>query len=298
MKIKILCSCIECKLIKPVKGIFTHYKIAHTDYKEKHAKISRVAGNSSAIKSSIRKESRINDYNLLPNLCKTCKSPLNYRNKNNKFCSNSCSATFNNVLQTDTTKQKKSFKMLSRKLGAEVVGEFCPIDIISCKWCTNIFVHKPRRKYCSDQCRLFFRQYIVSQRTQEIKDKMRAGSLKSAASRCIRSKDEILLYNLCCNEFQNVTHNTPLIDGWDADILLHDFKIAILWNGPWHYKQMPLSNHSLKQVQNRDSIKIKKFSKIGWKVLVYEDRHYTVNQAFNDIKMVVAAGFEPAPDRI
>lgn len=298
MKSTTLCSCIICKSVKSVKGIFTHYKIAHTDYKENHSKISRLAGKSSGINATERKKNNISNYNLSPNLCENCKKPLSYNRKNNKFCSNSCSAKFNNIKQSSLTKQKKSFKMSSNYFGMEVSGEFCPVKIDNCKWCKELFVKRNKEKYCSSKCRSLFRKDLVSKLPQETKDKMRLRLLKGVASRCIRSKDEISLYNLCYNEFQNVTHNTQIIDGWDADILLHDYKIAILWNGPWHYKEMPLSNHSLKQVQTRDKIKIKKFTEIGWQVLIYEDRYFTVKQAFDTIKMVVAAGIEPAPNRI
>ena len=95
-----------------------------------------------------------------------------------------------------------------------------------------------------------------------------------------RSKDEISLYNLCNERFSSVRHNEPIVNCWDADIIIDDIKTAILWNGPWHYKQLPLSNHSLKQVQNRDAIKTKELTNAGWKVIVYEDRNFTPEEAF------------------
>lgn len=41
---------------------------------------------------------------------------------------------------------------------------------------------------------------------------------------------------LCEKEFKNVGHNEPIFNGWDADVLLYDIKVAILWNGKWHYE--------------------------------------------------------------
>jgi len=75
------------------------------------------------------------------------------------------------------------------------------------------------------------------------------------------------------------------VDGWDADVIIDDLKFAVLWNGPWHYRQMPLNNHSLIQVQTRDRIKIKTLSNNGWTVLVFEDRHFTPITAFQNILM-------------
>lgn len=101
--------------------------------------------------------------------------------------------------------------------------------------------------------------------------------------------NEIKLFDLCLTKYKNITHNDSTIaDGWDADILLHDYKLAILWNGPWHYKQMNLKNHSLNQVKTRDKIKIDIFKSKGWEVLIFEDKSFTPEQAFEEIKRRVA----------
>jgi hypothetical protein len=113
----------------------------------------------------------------------------------------------------------------------------------------------------------------------------------SASVRTKRSKDEIELFDLCKNYFINVSSNKILFDGWDADITLDEFKIAILWNGPWHYKQLSFNNHSLSQVQTRDKIKKRLFEQNGWKVFIFEDRNYTPKSAFEEL--VGAVGFEP-----
>ena len=41
--------------------------------------------------------------------------------------------------------------------------------------------------------------------------------------------------------------------------------------------------HSLKQVQNRDSIKLQEIEKFGWNYFVFEDRYYTPKIAFQSI---------------
>lgn len=85
-----------------------------------------------------------------------------------------------------------------------------------------------------------------------------------------RSKNEELFYDLCKNKFGNVTHNENIFNGWDADIILHNEKIAIMWNGVWHYKKIKKS-HSLEQVQNRDKIKIEEIKKCGYSPYVIKD---------------------------
>ena len=69
-----------------------------------------------------------------------------------------------------------------------------------------------------------------------------------------RSKNEIYFSELCSNYFEIKT-NEAFFDGWDADIIIHSEKIAILWNGIWHYKQIS-KTQSLQQVQARDKIKL------------------------------------------
>lgn len=92
-----------------------------------------------------------------------------------------------------------------------------------------------------------------------------------------------------------VLNNHIIADNWDADIGIPDIKVAILWNGPWHYKEMNFSNHSLSQVQNRDKIKIKLFESLGWKVEVFEDRYYIPEKAFE--KLVGNGGTAPPSSR-
>ena len=85
-----------------------------------------------------------------------------------------------------------------------------------------------------------------------------------------RSKNEIKFCKLCEEYFDNVKHNESIFNGWDADIIIEDIKFAVLWNGPWHYKQITKS-HSVKQIQNRDKIKIKEIEECGWTPYIIKD---------------------------
>ena len=64
--------------------------------------------------------------------------------------------------------------------------------------------------------------------------------------------------------------NEQFFDGWDADVIIHSEKTAILWNGIWHYKQI-LKTQSLKQVQTRDRIKTSIIEKYGYVPYVIKD---------------------------
>ena len=68
-----------------------------------------------------------------------------------------------------------------------------------------------------------------------------------------------------------------MFNGWDADIILPDLKIAVLWNGKWHYEKIT-KKHSVKQVQNRDKIKIQEIIQTGYKPYIIKDMgKYKVN---------------------
>jgi hypothetical protein len=58
----------------------------------------------SSERSMMRKQLRIEAYNASPNRCKQCNGVLQYENRNNKFCSHSCSATYNNLARNTTVK--------------------------------------------------------------------------------------------------------------------------------------------------------------------------------------------------
>lgn len=119
----------------------------------------------------------------------------------------------------------------------------------------------------------------------------RSGGKISAKIQTRRSKDEIALFELIASQIPSAIPNHQIVGGWDADIYLPEQRIAILWNGPWHYKELGISGHSLLQVQNRDHIKQKEFNAMGIRVFVFEDRYYTPQSAFYEL--VAAIGVEP-----
>ena len=61
-----------------------------------------------------------------------------------------------------------------------------------------------------------------------------------------------------------------MFNGWDADVIIEDYKIAVMWNGVWHYKKIT-ENHSVEQVKNRDKIKIKEITNCGYEPYIIKD---------------------------
>jgi len=139
---------------------------------------------------------------------------------------------------------------------------------IACEICKKEFQPKnSKAKLCSRECADNFC------RTDEYRKRAiengRNGGKVSATRQNKRSKNEIYFSELCAKEFE-ITTNEPFFDGWDADVIIHSEKTAILWNGVWHYKQI-MKSQSLKQVQARDKVKTAIIEKYGYIPYVIKD---------------------------
>jgi hypothetical protein len=204
---------------------------------------------------------RVRKPKLFDKSCLECTKPIFGPNK---FCGSSCSATYNNRLRPAGHPSRISPNS-NRGKNSKCTNAYSKVSW--CKVCGTI-IQNSNRMTCSSHC---------------LKLSFQNGGKRSAAKRICRSKDEITLFDLCRSHYQSVRHNQSLVNGWDADIIIDDTKTAVLWNGPWHYQNMPGLKHSLSQVQNRDKIKMDQLSNAGWKVLIFEDRYYSPETAFQSI---------------
>ena len=230
-------------------------------------------------------QKRIEAYNLNPIHCLHCSQAIVYQDfvsnrGKSKFCSRSCSATFNN----NQRKQNRP-PTLKKRIYKRYVSK--NIKTCACTCCGVEFESPHIKKTCSDLCA-----------TQLKKEGGRKGGLISASRQIKRSKNEIYFYELCKLNFFNVLHNEPMFNGWDADIILPDFKIAILWNGAWHYKQIT-KQHSILQVQNRDRIKVNVIKEAGYIPIIIKDlgkfnKKFVESEFAEFCKTIPEAGFEPA----
>lgn len=218
--------------------------------------------------------------------CLYCNSQLKTRYAT-KFCNLSCSAKHHNNNRREqnwkhtsiTIKKIKNTLLETRLLNGNAhphrLSPFPYTRVYNtyCEECNKLFFHTQKIKSCCSKECVTLKKKRIGQM---------AGK-KLAAKNLRRSKDEILLYNLCKEHFSVVNHNQIISDGWDADIVIYDIKTVIFWNGPWHYKSMPGLKHSLEQVRNRDRIKENLFKLKGWNVCIFEDRYYTPQSAFNKL---------------
>ena len=173
-----------------------------------------------------------------------------------EFCSKSCACKFSsNVNRAETNKKislgLKGFKRDTPKF--EITCEQCDKKIL-------VKLSKSKQKFCSKSC---------SSTWLNLNGRGRIAGLASVLSQGRRSKNEIHFAGLCKERFI-VLENVSMFNGWDADIILPELKLAVLWNGAWHYKKIT-GKHSIKQVQNRDTIKLKEIEAAGYKSYVIKD---------------------------
>lgn len=189
--------------------------------------------------------------------CEKCGKVMTEKYGSGRFCSRTCA---NSRKQSEETKQKISSLNKSRSTAMHKAKYL--LNPKFCQHCGEAIPYERRRnKSCSTKCQ---HQLLV--------DSGRKAGLRSAQvnSEIKRSKNEIYFYELCKEKFSNVKHNEPIFNGWDADIIIEDFRCAILWNGPWHYRKIT-EKHSVEQVQNRDKIKLIEIKKAGYFPYIIKD---------------------------
>lgn len=191
-------------------------------------------------------------------------SDKDFENANySKYCSLKCS---NTRVHTEESRHKVS-SSLHAYYGTE------PHATQYCILCNNELSKNNSSGYCINCIRThnkeFREQFPLS---DDVKSKLSAAGRKgiSTQAEIRRSKNETAFCNLCEQHFSNVEHNVPIFNGWDADVIIHDIKYAVLWNGKWHYEKIT-ADHSVEQVQNRDRIKINEIIKFGYTPYIIKD---------------------------
>lgn len=195
------------------------------------------------------------------------------------FCSRNCASKYNNKLRkgpSEETKNKVRESVLAyyREKFGENGGESSRKEY-TCNLCGKKYhlnESGSTRMFCSKECSDEYRKNRKKYLSEETIAKLSLAGRNSIKNQgdTRRSKNENYFYELCKSHFKNVKHNEPIFNGWDADVIIEDIKVAVLWNGKWHYEKVT-ENHSVKQVQNRDKIKIKEIKNCGYKPYIIKD---------------------------
>ena len=221
-----------------------------------------------------------------------------YRNSKSKhfFCNSSCAAKYNNTKRGSRSYETK--KKISESLRRYYYDSFDSRNKETkkgepknktrkkyysssrflkrvCRICGKTYTLQnsgSTRTFCSKDCLGEYRQNVRKYLSDDAIKKLSSAGRHSMSiqSENRRSKNEKYFCELCEKHFKDVKHNEPIFNGWDADVIIEDAKIGVLWNGKWHYEKIT-EKHSLLQTQNRDKIKLKEIKNCGYTPYVIKD---------------------------
>lgn len=142
-----------------------------------------------------------------------------------------------------------------------------------CKHCNIDFVPKDRENICSIECLKAYMQYRI-----DIGYYKYIGSIGGKVSASVqnrRSKNEIMFAELCqkyliVSDKDRVLTNDRIFNGWDADVIILHMKLAVHWNGQWHYVKLR-AKHDVEDVQRRDKLKYTEIEKCGYTNYIIKD---------------------------
>jgi hypothetical protein len=124
----------------------------HTNYytSGKHSINAQNAAKIAAEKAKERKLARISSYNENPKICLTCAAPIPYDRRTNKFCSKTCSASYNNKNRSHTSETKsKISKSLTGKTYKREPKAYSQVHLNTCTICSRQYYAKGKgRKIC------------------------------------------------------------------------------------------------------------------------------------------------------
>jgi len=215
--------------------------------------------NNALIRAGICTFEYPNKQNLNCDVCNTQYTrPSHYKKHTNNFCSRKCKDHHD-----QTSLEYKSFR---KEIGTRVfskikenIPKYCYISFITCKVCNKLFSVRSSKQANNKTCSTDCQRVILSQ-----------SGLKVYTYNNKRSKNEISLGEILSYYYPDILYNEPMFNGWDADIIIPSLKLAILWNGAWHYTKIT-KKHSLPKVQNRDQIKMKEILKANFSFIVIKD---------------------------
>lgn len=124
-----------------------------------------------------------------------------------------------------------------------------PKENKNCLNCQSTFISSGIRKFCSQKCSALY-------------TKNKCGTK--------RSYNEKYFYELILKSFPDAVHNEFIFNGYDADIIIPSIKLAVHWNGLWHYKTI-INEEKFHKIQKRDAERYHEIEKCGYQNYVIKD---------------------------
>lgn len=140
-----LVSCIECRAEKSAKGIFSHFITSHTEEGRQRIKRANVQSNVSSKRlenAHCRERDKLSAYLNDAKFCE-CGNVIDYKKRNNKFCSQSCAARHSNLERTSEQTEKRLHALrdtISHKQKEGRLQKMCKISF--CVECNNLIKNK------------------------------------------------------------------------------------------------------------------------------------------------------------
>jgi len=143
----------------------------------------------------IAKQKRIINYNLSPSVCTHCRSDLEYDKRNNKFCNQSCAASFNNVFKTKHGRRAKKECSL------------CKTETTNARYCSKKCSGIAKTKYKSDEDRINAKRMLGREMYA------RYAARKKFQTPIDANLEEIKRFYLNCPDGYEVDHVIPISKG-------------------------------------------------------------------------------------
>lgn len=224
-------------------------------------------------------------YNLsIGNTLKTTKNCLNCNNifigdKTQKYCSHKCSALTSNktrILNDDILEKLRKNSKIQWKKHLYNPNFKCRDENgffnLICKICKKEFKYKETyKKTCSPEC------YTIDNKLNA-----KLGWIKyynSIHRKTGRSYNEKYFYELIKQVFPDAINNRRIFNGFDADVIIPTMKLAIHWNGIWHYKPI-ISQHHFNEILSKDKLRYKEIENCGYKNYIIIDIKSCKNYEF------------------
>lgn len=153
-------------------------------------------------------------------------------------------------------------------------GVFLKETIRICEWCKKDYTPKRKEsRFCNKIC-----SHLFLNKDKEVNFlRSQKGGNNSMLTLNRRSKAEIFFSELCIEYFSKpaITCNEQFfIDKnggkWDSDIIIHHLKIAILYNGIFHYKKV-YKDQKLDRMIAKDRLKEKIILDNGYTYYIVKD---------------------------
>jgi predicted nucleic acid-binding Zn ribbon protein len=202
----------------------------------------------------------------------TTQSDFNQRSKkSSKLCCSKLCANKINTYRSQEAKNKisaslkKAYDKKLQKAEHKVLSRGCyKIAHIknTCIVCSKEFFRNRDQKTCSNEC------YFIVRQNAGKKGGSKTSSLEFHKRN--RSSNEKMFFAKIKEIYPDAIANKRLFDGWDADVIIPSQKLAIHWNGVWHYKSI-MGNELLERVQQKDKLRYEAIEKHGYKNYIIQD---------------------------